>query len=790
MEIEFLLGGVHRIVAVPLWCTSSQEPKRDPTSAHTPRVGGSAFATLEQRQQALAAAVILIVLFLASTSSFCQSTATNANSTFTQPSSDPTSAKNVLVLYSLSDPNVYDSSETLEAAVRSRVHAPVTFHIRYMETQHNDDPAFDRSQAETFHIEYRNLHIDLVIVAGYPALQFAVAHRDEIFPGAPIIFSYVVPERFRHQPVPPGVTGVIERADIEGSIELALRLQPDTKNVALVSGSSEFDKYVRGMFHEAFRPYQQRAELLELVGLPAEDLLRQVAALPPHTLVFFALYPQVSLQPMLGNYELMRRIADQRPLYCFHSNYCLGRGGIGGNWAELREQTEKTAELAGPLLSGVKPENVPVIQGSPARSHVDWRELSKWKIPGSALPPGTVVLYREPSTWERHKWTIIVAVALFLVQAVLIAGLLWHRAAKLKVEASLRESEARFRTMADAAPTLIWMSDANGNFTYLSDQWVEFTGSEKNAGLGKGFARFIHPEDVEQALNCFPRKASRGKKMAREYRLRRNDGSYRWMFDIAVCCSAGHNGCTRFIGSAIDVSNQKLAQEELGKLSGKLIQAQENERARIARELHDDICQQLALLSMRLDRTTKQAQGLMAPAAVEMSQVTGAIEKATQLCSQIARNVQLLSHKLHSSSLHYLGLVPAVREFCLEFSEQHSVSVDFKTVSVPAELPADVALCVFRVVQEGLRNAIKHSGSSNFEVSVRGKDGFLEFSIHDDGVGFDPAGVPGKGGLGLVSMQERLNLVSGTLHVDSKPKAGTTILARIPLSMDMQARSA
>lgn len=227
----------------------------------------------------------------------------------------------------------------------------------------------------------------------------------------------------------------------------------------------------------------------------------------------------------------------------------------------------------------------------------------------------------------------------------------------------------------------------------------------------------------------------------------------------------------------------KAAQDELGKLSGKLIEAQERERRRIARELHDDICQQLALLSIEIDQAMQagEVDRLQAVCRGSETEYLGRIEKASRHCSAIGHAVQALSHELHSSSLDYLGMVTAIRGFCREFSEKHKLTIKFTSAGIPNSLPHDVSLCLFRVVQEALRNAAKYSGANQIEVAMRGGPNGIELEVRDAGAGFDPEEAKNGGGLGLVSMQERVGLVRGSISIESKLNCGTKIRVTIPL---------
>jgi signal transduction histidine kinase len=229
-----------------------------------------------------------------------------------------------------------------------------------------------------------------------------------------------------------------------------------------------------------------------------------------------------------------------------------------------------------------------------------------------------------------------------------------------------------------------------------------------------------------------------------------------------------------YIGSRIDVTDQKLAEEALSKVSQKLIEAHEEERARLARELHDDVVQRLALLAVSLAEIKKN----LPKSAIELHR---GMEGAHHAAAELGNDVQSLSHQLHPSKLEILGLAKATTSFCKELSERQGMKIDVHAESVPQDLPKDISLCLFRVLQEALHNAAKHSGARHFEVSLIGSPSGIELTVHDSGIGIDPAEALKGDGLGLKSMSERLKLVSGELFVLSRVGEGTTIRAVVPL---------
>ena len=208
--------------------------------------------------------------------------------------------------------------------------------------------------------------------------------------------------------------------------------------------------------------------------------------------------------------------------------------------------------------------------------------------------------------------------------------------------------------------------------------------------------------------------------------------------------------------------------EQIRDLGSRLLMAQDTERARIARELHDDISQQLALLTMDLELIGHADRG-------DLTELTAAARVRTQ---EIARSVHDLSHSLHPAKLRLLGLVAALQAMCLELSHA-GVAITFTHDQVPTRWSADVTLCLFRVVQEALQNAVKHSKARGVSVHLVWTARGLTVNVVDDGVGFD-VGAVWTNGIGFVSMKERLEALGGSLQIRSDPGVGTRVEATVP----------
>jgi signal transduction histidine kinase len=232
------------------------------------------------------------------------------------------------------------------------------------------------------------------------------------------------------------------------------------------------------------------------------------------------------------------------------------------------------------------------------------------------------------------------------------------------------------------------------------------------------------------------------------------------------------------IGVNIDITQSKRAEEALADMTRKFIDAQEQERSRIGRDLHDDVNQRLALLAVGLDQLEENP-----------SEIGIRVQELGKQVREISNDVQALSHDLHSSKLEYLGVVAGMKSWCKEFGDRQKMNIDFKN-DVLGVLPLDVGRSLFRVLQEGLHNASKHSGVKQVEVQLREESSEVHLIVSDSGKGFDVEAVKQGKGLGLTSMQERVRLVNGTIAIDSKPHGGTTIRVRVPLPSDRDSQRA
>ncbi len=347
----------------------------------------------------------------------------------------------------------------------------------------------------------------------------------------------------------------------------------------------------------------------------------------------------------------------------------------------------------------------------------------------------------------------------------IFAGALGRKAAA----EALRESEERLELAAESAGAGLWRLDLAMSTYWVTDQTRRLFGLPKGEPVTRErILASVVPEDRDVLVEGVKRACESGREEIVEYRLRTPDGGERWLSSRGSVRPGPSGEPESLTGVTLDVTERKRGEAALRDLSRRLIRAHEEERALLARELHDDLTQRLALLAIDVGRL--EAAAPQGPHARTLRSVQEGLVG-------LGEDVHSLAYQLHPSVLEELGLAEALRTECERFRLEGRAEVSVEIGSPTVMIGMDGALCLFRVAQEALRNVARHSGASGVKISLLQRDGGLLLTVRDDGVGFDPAAQRGGRSLGLASMRERVQVVGGTLRVESAPGAGTAIVA-------------
>ena len=648
------------------------------------------------------------------------------------------------------------------------------FYSEYMDTSLFPDPAVQQEFRDFYLRKYRNRKLDLIITVGPSPLKFMQEVHKKAFPGVPIVFCLPTLGLPGTPTLDPDFTGVGNDMAPAETVGIALRLLPGTKNIVVVGGVSPIDREQLANIKEELKEYEGRINISYLTDFAMPDLLERLKHLPSNTVVLLTSVGADAAGNSFKSNELGPMVAGaaNAPVFSLFDVY-LNHGEVGGDLSSLSEQGAFAGGMALRILRGEKPEDVARVRG--ANTYMfDWRALKRWGLNERQLPPGSIVINRQSTVWEAYKHYIIPCVALMFAETVLIFALLWQRKRRKESELHLRDSEERLRLAAQIGRMFAYSWDAATDLIQRSGESAEILGVQKQEwATGAKVSAMVHPDDKKRLEVALAKLSLDNPVLHITYRILRHDGAVIWLERNSLAYFDANGKVKRMVGMVVDVTERNRAKEALADMARKLIEAQEQERRRIGRELHDDVTQRLALWAVELEQLEHNP-----------SELQSRVGKLRKEITETLGDVEALSHELHSAKLEYLGAVAGIKSWCREFGERQNIEIDFESEVAATALPSEIGVCLFRVLQEALHNAVKHSGVKRIEVRLMHQSNQVYLIVSDSGDGFNVESAKQGKGLGLTSMEERVRLVNGSIVIESKPMGGTTIHVRVPLGME------
>jgi len=690
------------------------------------------------------------------------------------------SQKNVLVLHGLeSNVPIFESTDRgIKTVLDSGGVGARNQFFEYLDLVRNPEPEHRILMAEFMRQRYGQRKIDLVITLYPEALLFAVNEGCTIFPGAPIVALYL-PLGFELPHVSCPVIRQFAVPDISGTLELTLKLVPKAKLVYVVSGVHSLDRWLESKAREDFKGLETSLDFRYLSDMPLDEILATLSEAPPRSIVLVTAFQKDVAGEIFTTVKVSEKLsqASSAPVFGLLDTM-LGHGIVGGSLINFESIGTRAAELGLDILRGAPYfENIPAVLNVPYSPMFDWKQLRHWDLSEDALPEGSIVINREPTFWN-FKYYIIGALVFIIGQSFLILGLLAQKRRRRSAEESLRQKKEELDKFFSMTLDMLCIATTEGYFVRLNPAWEKILGFSLAELMSTPFLELIHPEDVADTRKAIRTLTDGGQVLDFTNRYRRKDGTYRQMMWSAAAAGDLVYAAARDVTERIEAETAIRERErELQSLTGRLILGQETERRRLARDLHDDLSQRLAALAIEV--------GKMETCVDDRKETT--LQHLRGLRDQtirIAGDVHSLSRRLHPSILEDLGLTKAVQSECTRVSTQEGIEVIFNADNIPADLPKDVALSIYRIVQEGLTNITKHACARRATVCLSAGEAGLQLSIQDDGLGFDVAEGRKKPGLGLSSIRERARLVGGRHRIASEPSKGTTIEVTVPLNPD------
>jgi len=577
---------------------------------------------------------------------------------FVSTASSPPIRKNVLIITEVGVTHRAAAliTDSLVPALSTNPQYQVEYYTENLDTPAFADEASQQRLEKLLVEEYQGRRIDVIVAMGPRPIMFTSRFANTFFPDVPVVFGGSTREQAGNPILGPRFTGSWMKLEPAKTLDAILKLLPHTQHVVVVGGSSAFDKGIEAQVAAGLNSHPATVDITYLTNLTMTDLLERLQHLSSGTVILYASFFRDAAGNEFVNATTalpMVSGAAKAPAFGISDTY-LGNGIVGGCVLSFAEQGRIASKTVLEIFKGRNARNIPV-EISPSVYLFDWRQLERWGLSERDLPPGSIVLFQEPSLWRRAKWIIVISVLVILGLGSLTAYLLLNR-----------------------------------------------------------------------------RKL-------------------------------------------------RLARDEQVRLSGMLINAQEEERKRLASELHDDFSQRLALLSLGLETAAELVPDSPKEANEQLHELINS-------ASELGADLHTLSHRLHSATLERLGLVAGIGAFCKEFSAQQGLQVVFTHEGGPVQLALDVTLSLFRIVQEGLRNVKKHSGALQARVDLDHVGEDIHLSISDEGAGFVVHDGAERHGLGLFSMEERARLIGARFEIHSQPLQGTCIDVWMPQPQEAKTR--
>ena len=347
-------------------------------------------------------------------------------------------------------PGLAAVNRNLRQVFRAELQAEVELYSESLQLSQFEQPGYDGLLREHFRRKYEGTRLDLIVAVMEPSLDFLLPPGEALFPGVPIVFCGLDPSDLRGKALPGNVTGVVVERNFAPTIETALRMQPGTREVFVVGGTARFDRLLQRIARRDLRPFAGRVRVTWLDALPMDALLRKVADLPPHSVILYLTLFADGAGAAFVPHDALSRIsgAANAPVYVAVDQF-VGLGAVGGQVYSVSTHGQAAARLGLRILRGAAASSLPVVATTVHTSLFDGRQLERWGLDERLLPPGSVVRFRAPSTWDLYKWYILGGVALFLLQTSLVVGLVVNRARYRRSQTARQESEQGRRRAED-----------------------------------------------------------------------------------------------------------------------------------------------------------------------------------------------------------------------------------------------------------------------------------------------------------------------------------------------------
>ena len=653
---------------------------------------------------------------------------------------------------------------------------------------------------------YVGRKLDLVVPINFPALSFAVRHRKRLFPETPMLITATDQRRIRPEFLTTNTAVVPYDVNVPRIVEAILQVLPDTKNIVVVLGNSPLEKFWLGEFRQEFQRFTDRVSFTWFNDLSFEEMKRQAAALPAHSAIFYCFVTRDAVGVPYADDAALKSLSAiaNAPIFpVFESQF--GQGIVGGRLLPDKSLGVEAARVALRILRGEVPSSIATKPLGISPPVYDWRELRRWGISESRLPPGSIVQFRQPTVWEHYRWYIIAALIIIVVQGALIVGLLLQRARRRRAEAELRENQEFMELSTSAGELGLWVRDLERGDLWANLRLRSLFGFGQNDVLqfDDVLAR-IHPDDRSQVVSLVQHAQENGLPFETEFRVLRN-GTERWIAAKGQSVGNGTGRALRRMGALTDITTRKNAELDAQRHRDELAHVgRVSMMGQLASALAHELNQPLGAIL----RNTEAAELFLQaspPDLQEVCAILADIRKDNQRAGAVIDRMRALLKRRESqwSELDLNAVTEEVAGLLRFDAEARLVKLTLElSRSVPGVRGDRVQLQ--QVLLNLILNAMDatngcEAGRRCVAVCVRPREEEVEVAVSDSGHGipaenlkrlFEPffTTKPTGMGLGLAISRTIIEAHGGRLWAENNPEGGATFRFTLPLDGSVEGR--
>jgi PAS domain S-box-containing protein len=503
---------------------------------------------------------------------------------------------------------------------------PLEIDADFLDLARNTDAEYESRMAAFLRTKYEKRPPDVVITLGSAALPFIVRHRDEIAPNTPVVFTAVSPQNFSALRLPPDITGIISEFNLDRTLALAERLQPEANRLFVIAGSGEADRRWQSAARKTIESRERKFEVTYLFERSYSNLVEEVSKIPRDSIVILL----TVFADSEGNSFVPAHVAgplsaaSSAPFYAPYDTY-IGNGVVGGFVETFESVGVRAADMALQILAGKAPATI-APQTNPGQAYrVDHRAMARWNLQENRLPPDTTVLFEEQTIWSQHRGAVVAAILIVASQSLIVGALLVQRQRRLRAEKLLRESEERMTFAAAAANIGLWQFDRHRNELWATEHCMAMFGIAPGAPLTRDrFLSAVHPDDLQTATQALESASETDRPAVSDVRIVLPGGEVRWVRMRARSRSEGGGRSDQVGGIIVDITEQKSAEAEVA------LQRQEVEhlmRVSVLGELSGSIAHEINQPLTAILSNAQAALHLLAQESPDIAEIRDALEE-------------------------------------------------------------------------------------------------------------------------------------------------------------------